>query len=132
VPVLLCGCDPCRRIKRDAIADQWPARVLEMRARSHTLDPETALHQLLQPGAGADQGSQCPGMAPTKLPSLAARRVFYMSNGRVHLVRSEHTTHSGELVIATLRDALHTVAFAWPGAASRLGSVSPASDCAAE
>jgi hypothetical protein len=77
------------------------------------------------------KGRNARGMVPTKLAPLAARRVFYMSNGRVHLVRAERTTHSAELIIATLRDAIHTVAFAWAGAVVRPGSVTPASDCGA-
>jgi hypothetical protein len=75
------------------------------------------------------KGLNARGMVPTKLAPLAARRVFYMSDGRVHLVRSERTTNSAELIIATLRDAIHTVAFAWAGTADRPGSVTPDLDC---
>jgi hypothetical protein len=77
------------------------------------------------------KGRNARGMVPTKLAPLAARRVLYMSNGRVHLIRSEHTTNSAELIIATLRDAVHTVAFAWPGVASRPWSAMRALDCGA-
>jgi hypothetical protein len=75
------------------------------------------------------RGRNARGMVPTKLAPLAARRVFYFSNGRVHLVRSDRTTSDAELVVATLRDAIHSVAFAWAGTAVRPGSVTPASDC---
>lgn len=59
------------------------------------------------------RGRNARGMVPTKLAPLAPRTVFYMANGRAKLVRRERTTNSAELIIATLRDALHTVTFAW-------------------
>jgi hypothetical protein len=59
------------------------------------------------------RGRNARGMVPTKLAPLAARQVFYMANGRAHLLRSDRTTNSAELVIATMRDAIHTVAFGW-------------------
>jgi hypothetical protein len=74
-------------------------------------------------------GRNARGMVPTKLAPLAARRVFYFSNGRGHLVRSDRTTSAAELVIATLRDAIHSVAFAWAGTAVLPGSVAPTADC---
>jgi len=75
------------------------------------------------------RGRNARGMMPTKLAPLAARRVFYFSNGRVHLVRSDRTTSAAELVVATLRDAVHSVAFAWAGTADRPELVTRASDC---
>lgn len=61
------------------------------------------------------RGRNARGMVPTKLAPLAPRTVFYMANGRAQVLRSERTTNSAELIIATLRDAIHTVAFAWRG-----------------
>lgn len=58
-------------------------------------------------------GRNARGMVPTKLAPLAPRQVFYSENGKVHVRRLEHTTHSSELIVATMRDAIHTVAFAW-------------------
>lgn len=65
------------------------------------------------------RGRNARGMVPTKLAPLSPRQVFYMANGRAQVLRSERTTNSAELIIATLRDAMHTVAFAWRG--SRFG-----------
>jgi hypothetical protein len=75
------------------------------------------------------RGRNARGMVPTKLAPLAGRRAFYLSNGRVHLVRSDWTTSDAELVVATLRDAVHSVAFAWAGTAVRPGSATPAAVC---
>jgi hypothetical protein len=75
------------------------------------------------------KGRNARGMVPTKLAPLAPRQIFYMANGRAQLLRSERTTNSAELIIATLRDAIHTVAFAWPGVANRRASVTFASEC---
>lgn len=77
------------------------------------------------------KGINARGMVPTKLAPLAARRIFFMSNGRAQLLRSERTTHSAELLIATLRDAVHAVAFAWAGGADRPGLATPDADCGA-
>jgi hypothetical protein len=74
------------------------------------------------------RGRNARGMVPTKLAPLVGRRVFYLSNGRVHLVRSDRTASDAELIVATLRDAIHSVAFAWAGTAVRPGSVTPTSD----
>jgi hypothetical protein len=60
-------------------------------------------------------GRNARGMVPTKLAPLSPRQVFYIEDGRPHVRRLEHTTHSAELVTATLRDAVHAVAFAWRG-----------------
>lgn len=74
------------------------------------------------------KGVNARGMVPTKLAPLAPRQIFFMANGRAQLLRSEHTTHAAELIVAVLRDAVHTVAFAWAGAAVRPGAVIPTSD----
>jgi hypothetical protein len=58
-------------------------------------------------------------MVPTKLAPLAPRQVFYMANGRTVVKRMERTTHSAELIVATMRDSVHAVAFAWRGPADR-------------
>ncbi len=75
------------------------------------------------------RGRNARGMVPTKLAPLVGRRVFYLSNGRVHLVRCDRTASDAELVVATLRDAIHSVAFAWAGTAVRPESVTSASNC---
>jgi hypothetical protein len=75
------------------------------------------------------RGLNARGMAPRKLALLTGRRVFYLSNGRVHLVRSDRTASDAELIVAILRDAIHSVAFAWAGTAVRPGSVTLAPDC---
>jgi hypothetical protein len=63
------------------------------------------------------KGRNARGMVPTKLAPLAPRSVYYMANGRTVLKRMEHTTHSGELIVAAMRDSVHAVAFAWRGPA---------------
>lgn len=69
------------------------------------------------------KGRNARGMVPTKLAPLVAHRVFYFSNGRVHLVRSDRTTSDAELAVATLQDAVHGVAFAWAGPRFALGQL---------
>jgi hypothetical protein len=58
-------------------------------------------------------------MVPTKLVPLAPRRVFFRANGRTVVKHLEHTTTDSELIIATMRDSVHAVAFAWRGPADR-------------
>jgi hypothetical protein len=65
------------------------------------------------------RGRNARGMIPTKLAPLAPRQICYLTNGRVVIKRMERTTHSAELVIATLRDEIHAVAFGWRGSADR-------------
>ena len=65
------------------------------------------------------KGRNARGMVPTRLAPLAPRQVFYRAVGRTHAIRRERTTHAGELVIAALRDSVHSVEFArawrfWP------------------
>jgi len=109
------GATHARRIKREPIADQrgfgcsrcarGATRLIQKRLCVSCYNRERELIK----------GRNARGMVPTKLAPLAVRRVFYMSNGRVYLVRSERTTSSAELIIATLRDAVYNVAFAWAG-----------------
>jgi len=75
------------------------------------------------------RGRNARGVMPRKLALLSGRRVLYLSNGRVNLVRSDRTTSDAELIVATMRDAVHSVAFAWSGSAVRPGSVPAAEGC---
>jgi hypothetical protein len=79
------------------------------------------------------KGRNARGVAPTKLAPLAPRKICYMTNGRVVVKRMERTAHFAELVIATLRDEIHEVTFAWRGSLHRAASaddlpVPPAAD----
>jgi hypothetical protein len=65
------------------------------------------------------KGRNARGMAPTKLAPLAPRRVFYVTNGRAVVKQMERTTNDAELIVATLRNETHAVAFGWAGAANR-------------
>lgn len=59
------------------------------------------------------RGRNARGVPPTKLAPLAPRRIFFFANGYPHVVRSERTTSPAELLVATMRDAIHVVAFGW-------------------
>jgi hypothetical protein len=59
------------------------------------------------------KGQNARGMTPTKLARLDPRSICYAENGQVRVVRTDRTAGLGELVIATLRDAVHQVAFGW-------------------
>lgn len=61
------------------------------------------------------KGKNARGMVPTKLAKLDPRTICYASNGAVHVARTERTAGITELVISTLRDAAHQVAFGWRG-----------------
>ena len=59
------------------------------------------------------KGINARGVPPTKLSRLDPRAICYASNGGVHVRRSERTAGLRELVVATLREATHQVAFGW-------------------
>jgi hypothetical protein len=59
------------------------------------------------------RGQNARGMVPTKLARLDPRSICYSENGAVRIVRSDRSAGLGELVVATLRDAVHQVAFGW-------------------
>lgn len=61
------------------------------------------------------RGRNARGVMPTKLAPLAPRSIHYLTNGTVRHVRLERTVSTSELLLATLRDAVHTVVFGWHG-----------------
>jgi hypothetical protein len=62
-----------------------------------------------------ERGYNARGVPPTKLKPLVPRRLFFRTNGVAQEIRRDMTAHPAELVLATLRDALHTVVFGWRG-----------------
>jgi hypothetical protein len=59
------------------------------------------------------KGRNARGMIPTKLAKLDPRSICYSENGEVRIARTERTAGISELVVATLRDAVHQVTFGW-------------------
>ncbi len=59
------------------------------------------------------KGRNARGMVPTKLSRLDPRSICYSENGRVRVERIARTAGFVELLVATLRDARHQVAFGW-------------------
>lgn len=63
------------------------------------------------------RGYNAKGAFPVKLAPLAPRRIKFLAGSQVVTLRREHTTSVRELIVAALRDATHTVRFAFAGAA---------------
>jgi len=61
------------------------------------------------------RGRNARGVMPTKLPPLEPRSIHFLTDGAVRRVRLERTVSTSELLLATLRDAVHTVVFGWHG-----------------
>lgn len=59
------------------------------------------------------RGRNARGAYPVRAAKLSARSVFFMESGVARFKRLERTASSAELLIATLRDAVHTVMFGW-------------------
>lgn len=58
-------------------------------------------------------GRNARGDYPVRAKPMHARQVCYVESGRVMVRRMERTTTAGELLLATLRDAVHSVVFGW-------------------
>ena len=71
------------------------------------------LHQLLYREREVVRGLNARGAFPTKLARLEPRSVFFLANGLVTVRRAERTATAAELIVATLRDTVHVVAFGW-------------------
>ena len=61
------------------------------------------------------KGRNARGAIPVKLTHLDPRRICFTTDGLIHQTRTERTAGVAELYLATLRDAVHTVAFGWRG-----------------